>query len=279
MKEKGFVFGAGYFGTKIANKFGYELIDRQRVSPLELKQLGVFLDLEKPEIIINAIGKTGKPNVDWCEQNKELTIQANVNVAANLCTEASKRGIYFVQLGSGCIYDGDNNGNGFSEEDPPNFYGPQFYAKSKILAERVLSEFPSLILRIRMPIDGKPHERNLIDKLSKFKKVIDIPNSMTTIPHFLDAMWTLIDKKRTGIYNIVNPGTISAARIMEMYKELVDPNHTFEIFSKEELDRITMGIRSNCVLNSDKLESEGIKMPQIQKAIRECLLEYKKYRQ
>jgi 3,5-epimerase/4-reductase len=277
MKEKGFVFGAGYFGTKIADRFGYELIGRERVSPLELTQLEDFLDLEKPEIIINAIGKTGKPNVDWCEQNKELTIQANVNVAANLCTEASKRDIYFVQLGSGCIYEGDNNGEGFSEEDPPNFYGPQFYAKSKILAEEILSDFPSLILRIRMPIDGKPHERNLIDKLRKFKKVIDIPNSMTTVPHFLDAMGILIDKKRTGIYNIVNPGTTSAARIMEMYRELVDPKHTFEIFSKEELDKITKGIRSNCVLNSDKLESEGIKIPQIQGAIRECLLEYRKY--
>ena len=271
-KEKAIVFGAGYLGTRIAKKFGYELTN---LNPLNIEVLSTFLDKEKPDIVINAIGKTGRPNIDWCEDNKQLTIESNVIAAANLCIECSKRNIYFVHLGSGCIYYGDNNGEGFSEEDEPNFYGPQFYAKSKTLAEKILKEFPSLILRLRMPIDEEPNERNLIDKLLKYNKLIDIQNSMTIVPDMLDSIKILIQGRKTGIYNIVNPGTISAAEIMKMYKQIVDPFYNFEILSLEELDNITKGKRSNCVLNTDKLKSEGINMPEIHNAVRTCLLKYK----
>jgi dTDP-D-glucose 4,6-dehydratase len=271
-KEKAIVFGAGYLGTRIAKKFNCELTN---LNPLNLEALSAFLDKEKPNIVINAIGKTGRPNIDWCEENKQLTIESNVIAAANLCIECSKRDIYFVHLGSGCIYYGDNNGKGFSEEDEPNFYGPQFYAKSKILAEKILKEFPSLIIRLRMPIDEEPNKRNLIDKLLKYNKLINIQNSVTIIPDMLDSLNILIQKRKTGIYNIVNPGTISAAEIMEMYKQLIDSSHNFEILSLEELDSLTKGKRSNCVLNTEKLKSEGINLPEIHNAVRTCLLKYK----
>tara|TARA_Y100000310_G_scaffold231073_1_gene233598 strand:- start:660 stop:2489 length:1830 start_codon:yes stop_codon:yes gene_type:complete len=270
--EKGIIFGEGYLGTKLRDFLGYS---STKLNPLNLEKLKEFLDKEKPDIVINAIGKTGRPNIDWCEENKQATIESNTIVAANLCIECSKRNIYFVHLGSGCIYYGDKGGSGFTEEDEPNFYGPQFYAKSKILAEKILKEFPCLILRIRMPIGEEPHERNLIDKLLKYEKLIDIQNSMTTIPHLLKATKKLIDEKRIGIYNMVNPGTTSAAEIIKMYKELINPNHNFTELSVEGLDLITKGKRSNCFLNSDKLKSEGIFLPEIHDAVKECLLKYK----
>lgn len=271
-KEKTIVFGAGYLGTRIANFFEYELTS---LNPLNLEALSAFLDKEKPDIVINAIGQTGRPNIDWCEDNKQLTIESNVIAAANLCLECSKRNIYFVHLGSGCIYYGDNNGKGFSEEDEPNFYGPQFYAKSKILAEKILKEFPALIIRLRMPIDELPNQRSLINKLLKYDKLINIQNSVTIIPDMLDSLKVLIQKRKTGVYNLVNPGTISATEIMKIYQELVDSSYFFEVLSLEELDSITKGKRSNCVLNTDKLKSEGIILPEIHNAVRTCLLKYK----
>jgi len=271
---KGIVFGKGFLGKRIADEFGYLLPE---INVLDIEKLEECLDKEKPDVVINAVGKTGRPNIDWCEEHKEETVQSNILGAANLCIESVKRGIYFVHLGSGCIYQGDNNGKGFNEEDEPNFYGPQFYAKTKIIAEKILKEFPCLQLRLRMPIDDKPSERNLIDKLKKYPRVINIQNSMTTVPDLLYAMKILIDKRRTGIYNCVNPGTISAAEIMQMYREIINPNHKFEILSLEDLDKITIAKRSNCYLNADKLQAEGIKLPEIHKAIKSCLLNYKKY--
>ncbi len=272
MKDRGIVFGEGFLGKRIAEALDY---NTTKTNPLDIKELERFLDAENPDIVINAIGKTGRPNIDWCETHKRETIESNVVAAVNLCIKCSERGIYFVHLGSGCIYYGDNNKKGFTEEDEPNFYGPQFYAKSKILAEKTIKLFPGLILRIRMPVDDRPHERNLINKLLSYDKVIEVQNSMTTVPHMIDAIKTLIEKRKTGIYNLVNPGTISASEIIKLYQEIVDPNHKFRVMSLEELDAITSGRRSNCYLNTGKLISEGIELPEIHQAVKECLLVYK----
>jgi len=273
---RGIVFGAGFLGTRIGEFFKYPAIPRSKVDVLNLSSLEEFLEYEKPEVVINALGKTGKPNIDWCEDNKESTMQSNVSAAINLCTESVKRGIYFVHLGSGCVYSGDNQGRGYTEEDEPNFYGHQFYADTKILAEKALKRFPCLQLRIRMPIDDRPHDRNLIDKLKKYPSVINMKNSMTTVPDMLLAMKALIERKETGVYNLVNPRMISALEIMKMYQEIVDENHKFEAMSLEELDKMTIAKRSNCYLNTDKLKKEGIIMPEIHEAVKFCLLNYKK---
>jgi len=268
---KGLVFGKGYLGKRIADYMGYE-ISNHRVGDPDLLEL--CLKLENPDIVINAAGKTGRPNIDWCEDHKEETVFGNVVVPVLLSTKCSELGIKFVHIGSGCVYDGGNNGQGYSEEDEPNFYGPQFYAKTKIDSERILKNLPGLLLRIRMPIDDHPDERNLIDKLKKYSKLIDAQNSMTTVPHLLQAMKHLIDEDKEGIYNVVNSGTISAKEIMEMYKDIIDSAHSFEVISLDELDSMTKGKRSNCYLRNDKLRDAGFEMPEIHFAVRKCLIGY-----
>jgi 3,5-epimerase/4-reductase len=269
---KSIVFGKGFLGTRIAGALGYDLTD---TNPLNLSELQGFLDFRQPKVVINTIGKTGRPNIDWCETHREETMLSNVSAAINLGIECSKKGIYSVYLGSGCIYQGDNGGNGFSEEDFPNFYGPQFYAKTKILAEKALLEFPGLILRLRMPIDDRPHERNLINKLLTYPTVVDIKNSMTTVPHMIGAVSRLIEKREEGIYNLVNPGLISPLEILQLYKEIVDESFQPKLMSPNELDSVTKGKRTNCMLNTNKLKSKGIELPEIHEAVRECLLKYK----
>jgi 3,5-epimerase/4-reductase len=275
---KGLVFGRGFLGTRLGDYLGYEIIGRERADATNVSQIEKVLDSEIPDVVINAVGKTGRPNIDWCETHKEETVLANISAAANLAAECSKRNIYFVHLGSGCIYDGDNDGKGFSEEDEPNFYGPQFYAKTKILAEKIVKEVPSLILRVRMPIDDRPDERNLIDKLKKYTCLIDTKNSMTSVPHFIKAAGRLIEKRRTGIYNMVNPGVISPFEIMRLYREFVEPSHDFRELSLGELNKITRGKRANCYLNTDKLRKEGLALPEIHRAVMLCLTNYRENR-
>src|SRR5262249_54229949 len=67
-------------------------------------------DEARPEVVINCAGKTGRPNVDWCEDHRAETFQVNVTgalVALHACLD---RGLYFVHVSSGCIYEGDNGG-------------------------------------------------------------------------------------------------------------------------------------------------------------------------
>lgn len=278
MDKKIIIFGKGYLGNRIADYLKCKVVGRSEVDLNDPDMINSYLNEMKPDVVINTAGKTGRPNIDWCEDHKEETIKSNIIAPANLSVSCSERGIYLVHLGSGCIYSGYNNEKGYSEEDEPNFYGPQFYAKTKIISEKILKENSNCLqLRIRMPIDDRPNERNFIGKVSKYKKVIDEPNSMTTVPHMLEVMKLMIEKGETGVFNLVNPGMTSAAEVMKLYKEIVDPNHSFELMDVDELDSITKGKRSNCKLNTEKLESKGYKLPEIHEALRFCLESYRRY--
>lgn len=228
------------------------------------------LDEYKPDIVLNTAGKTGRPNIDWCEEHKEETVRSNVTGPLILLNECAKRGIYFVHLGSGCIYEGDNDGKGFSEEDPANYAG-SFYSRTKAWCDEILKEFPVLILRLRMPFDGSAHERNLLTKISKYSRVLDTENSLTYMPDFFAAAMQLIEKRKTGIYNVVNPGTMSPFRIMEMYKEIVDSTHSFEKLTMDRLSEVATTGRSNCMLDGTKLADEGIVMRPVEEAVSEAL--------
>ncbi len=251
------IFGArGYLGEQF--KVLYPDATCPSVDIADASAVAAVLDADKPDLVINAAGKTGRPNVDWCEDHKEETLRANVTGPLVLLDECRKRGIYWVHLSSGCIYSGDNGGVGFTEEDVPNFDG-SFYSRTKTWSEQILKEFPDvLILRLRMPFDDSTNDRSLLMKVRKFARVNDIQNSLTYLPDFLEAAKVLIEKRRTGIYNVVNPGGMSPYDIIELYKEIVDPAHAVERLSAADLPSVSKAARSNCILSTAKIEREGI---------------------
>ncbi|MDD5133535.1 MAG: sugar nucleotide-binding protein [Candidatus Nanoarchaeia archaeon] len=286
--KKGLIFGNGYLGNRISGELGIPIDTHRIIENMVVgtnQYLDEYLKGKSLDFVINAIGKTHGPNsigIDYCKFHKQETLQSNVSVAEELASACARNHIYFVHLGSGCIYQGDKNGFGYSEKDKPNFT-EQFYAFSKATAEERLLElerinpnFKWFDGRLRMPVDDRYNKRNLIDKLKEYAKVIDIQNSMITVPHMISGLRQIIKQKLTGIYNFTNPGTISAFEIMTLYKKIVDPNHRFELMSLGELNNTTKDIRSNCKLNTDKLESAGIKLPKIYEAVEECLIGYKK---
>lgn len=263
------IFGSrGYLGQQFLTLYPDALTPSADIA--DRAAIADFLDREKPDVVINCAGKTGRPNVDWCEDHKDETIHANVLGPLVLREECARRNIYWVHLSSGCIYEGDNDGRGFTEEDEPNFTG-SFYARSKIWSDQILREFPVLILRIRMPFDDSRHERSLITKIAKYRKVLDVQNSLTYLPDFLQAANVLIERRRTGIYHAVNPGMISPFEIMTFYKEVVDPSHTIERLSLDHIGDVVKAGRSNCKLSTAKLEKEGVTLRPVDEAVRHAL--------
>lgn len=271
------IFGAnGFLGEHFQKLYPGAVIPETDIA--DPAAVAKVLENAKPDVVINAAGRTGRPNVDWCEDHQEETTRANVTGPQVLLEECGKRGIYWVHLGSGCIYEGDNGGKGFAEDDPPNFSG-SFYARSKAAADQILREFSArpdgtggvLILRLRMPFDGSLNERNLIVKLKKYAKVLDVQNSLTYIPDFLTAAKALIEKRRTGMYHVVNPGTISPFQIVQLYQEIVNPRHTFEKIELHDLPTVVKAGRSNCILSTAKLEREGISLLPVRDAAVQAL--------
>jgi 3,5-epimerase/4-reductase len=236
------------------------------------------LDEIKPTHVLNAAGITGRPNIDWCEDNKPDTMRTNVIGTLNLADLCWERNIHCTVYATGCIFKYDDahplgSGIGFTEEDVPNFDG-SFYSQTKGYMEPMLKEFPNvLILRVRMPVSDDLFHRNFVTKIVKYEKVVNIPNSMTILHEMLPASLAMAMKGLTGVYNFTNPGVISHNQVLDLYKKYIDPAYTYQNFTVEEQAKVIKAERSNNELDTTKLMRdmpEGIVINEIHTAYELC---------
>ncbi len=255
---------------------GHEVIS-DRVDVTDFSSLKQAFQKHSPDVVINFAGVRAYPTIDWCEDHKEETVAVNVTGAINVALAALEAGAYPIQISSGCIYSGGPE-TPFTEEDAPNFFG-SFYSRMRIVLQDALKELPVLQLRIRMPMSRHAHPRNLINKIASYPKVISIPNSVTLVEDFFPVLQKLATLRPTGVLNMTNKGYLTHKDILEVYKEIVDPNHTYTLISLEELEGkggITKAQRSNCVLSTEKAETLGVGLPPIDTArLREIMLDFK----
>ena len=275
-KKSFLVFGgkSGWIGQKVVKLLeDQDFIVYSAESRLENREALEFeIQQIKPDYIINCAGVTGTPNVEWCETHQQQTIRANIVGALTLADVAYLHGIPVTNFGTGCIYEYDEehtigSGIGFKEEDEPNFDG-SFYSKTKIYLDKLLASYPNVLnLRFRMPISSDLHPKNFITKISKYQKVINVPNSMTILDDLLPIAIKMTLRELKGNYNFVNPGTISHNQILDLYKQYIDPNFTYANFSVEEQNKIYKARRSNNELDTSKLLHEFPEILPIQQSI------------
>jgi dTDP-4-dehydrorhamnose reductase len=269
---KSIILGNGF----VASHLKYPIIT-DRISLYE-KHIENIINKYKPDTIINCIGRTGTPNIDWCESNQEITALTNTALPILLADYCNKKSIHFIHIGSGCLFfstspNVENDKDlGWKEDD---FANPKsYYSKTKYACDLVLGTMKNVtILRIRMPISYKNNNRNFINKIINYKKIINIPNSVTFLDDFVKVLDNFIDRKLIGIYNVTNPEPISAVDVVQEYKKYV-PEHTYEIINEQELNSITLAKRSNCILNTDKLKKENIILTNTKEALEECMKKY-----
>ena len=126
-----------------------------------------------------------------------------------------------------------------------------------------------------MPITGKNNPRNFITKITNYTKICSVQNSMTVLPELIPIMIDLALNNVTGTINLTNPGTISHNEILEMYKDIVDPNFTWTNFSIQEQNEILASKRSNNYLDTSRLEQLYPNVLTIKDAVKKCLIECK----
>jgi len=272
--KKVLIFGAGYLGTQF-----HERLPESELSSVDIADRDAVLAeivRVKPDAVLNTAGKTGRPNVDWCEDHPHETFRSNTIGALILAEACASVGIHLTHLASGCIFYGPSpDPAGWREDD---FANPSAtYSRSKYASDLALSLLPNVaVARLRMPIDSKPGDRNLITKLSRYPKVIDVENSVTVVDDLVQAIAQMIEKQATGIFHVVNEGTMKHRDLMALYDEIVDPSHVCEWIENDEL--VGQGLaargRSNCILQNTRLKEFGIEMRPIQVALRECMEQY-----
>ena len=262
--------GKGWIGGQIIEmlkKDGHSVMSGEaRLEEREkvLKEIETF----QPDRIINCAGKTGRPNVDWCEDHKEETMRSNVIGTLNLVDCAFLHNIHVTNFATGCIFEYDekhpmNSGIGFKEEDAPNFFG-SFYSYTKGLVEKLIVNYNNVLnLRLRMPISDDLNPRSFVTKITKYERVVNIPNSMSVLYDLLPTSIDMSIKKITGILNFVNPGVISHNEILDLYKEIVNPDFTYVNFTLEEQAKILKAGRSNNELDTTKFHELYPEVPNI----------------
>ncbi len=268
------IFGNGYLGNRMKHAWPDAMLSEVRID--DRVNVARLLEELKPDAVVNAAGKTGTPNVDWCETHQEETYRSNVVGALTLAEECRAQNIYLLHLGSGCIFYGPSpDPNGWTEDD---FANPSaFYTRTKYATDLVLSKLSGVgIARLRMPIDWTPNPRNLIDKLAAYPQVIDVENSVSVVEDLMSASRALIEKKGEGIFHVVNEGTMRHKDLIALYEMYVDPSHTNTwIEDKTLVERgLTTKQRSNCILQSLRLAALGIKMRPIQEALEDTMKRY-----
>jgi 3,5-epimerase/4-reductase len=246
----------------------------------EIKRVG-------PTHIISLIGRTHGTigdkkytTIDYLEQPGKLreNVRDNLYSPLVLAVLCQRHNIHYTYLGTGCIFKYDEDHpfgeeiKGFTENDTPNFF-ESGYSTVKGYTDKLMHLFEDNVLniRIRMPITCDLNSRNFITKIITYEKICSVPNSMTVLPELLPLMIDMAEKRVTGTVNLTNPGLISHNEILEMYKEIVDPNFTWKNFTIEEQNKILAAGRSNNYLDTTRLEELYPTVKNIKVSVRECL--------
>jgi len=242
----------------------------------------------QPTHVISLIGRThGTYNnkvygtIDYLEQPGKLVenVRDNLFSPVVLSLMAKKHNFHFTYLGTGCIFEYDNEHlygreeNGFSEDSKPNFFGSS-YSIVKGFTDQLMHilDDSTLNVRIRMPITDEFNSRNFITKITNYEKICSMPNSMSVLNELIPIMCDLSKKNTTGTVNLTNPGLITHNEILEMYKEIVDPSFTWKNFTLDEQNKILDSGRSNNFLETTVLKSLAPDVKNIKDSVREMLI-------
>jgi dTDP-4-dehydrorhamnose reductase len=303
--------GTGYIGSAFAAELkkrgrDFRQLSRAEVDYSNFEALLRFLEKTRPEFIVNAAGYTGKPNVDACEVKRAETLQGNALLPATIAHAATALDIPWGHVSSGCIYTGakvEIDGawriepdlmkepfksiatqsperlRGFAETDTPNFSfrSPpcSFYSGTKALGEEaILNVGRNYIWRLRIPFDHENNPRNYLAKIQNYAKVYDNFNSISHRGDFASACLDLWEKKAAfGIYNVTNPGYVSTRQVVGLIERILKPARQFEFWENDaEFYRVAANTpRSNCLMETAKVEAAGVRVRPVLEAIESSL--------
>ena len=248
---KTLVLGNGFLGKPLAASMEADTAEK-RLNELDARDLAPY------DVIINTAAKT---SIDWCEVNRPETWDTNVTQAVRIA-KLLRPDQKYVFLSSACIFKSHNVTDIRYEDSMPE---PQcYYTESKLEAEKQLKiACPNaLVIRPRLLISETAHPRNTINKLLKYKDVIDCQESATILEDLIVKIKELIAYDEKGPFNIFNEGTISPSRICEIF------DHPHNKITKEQLDALTQGKarRVSTILGTKRMTS---RLPNIEQRVLE----------
>jgi dTDP-4-dehydrorhamnose reductase len=244
--------------------------------------------------------------VDACETARAETLAGNTLFPQTVAHACLVAGVPWGHVSSGCIYSGAKlcvDGQlrvekdlmlpelrafltkeraavrGYTELDPPNFSfrAPpcSFYSGAKALGEEAIAGVgQSYVWRLRIPFDELDHSRNYLTKIQRYARVYDNANSLSHRGDFTRACLDLWERHAPfGVYNVTNPGFVTARQVIERIREVLRPDRSFTFWENDE-EFYRLGAktpRSNCVLDVSKLLGAGVRLRPVEEAVEDAL--------
>jgi dTDP-4-dehydrorhamnose reductase len=276
---------SGYVGQAFVRQFR-ELnlehleISRKTVDYYDPVALAAFIRDKKASFLINSAGYTGKPNVDACELHKADCLLGNAVLPGRIREACETAGIPWGHVSSGCIYTGRKaDGAGFCEEDAPNFSFRSdhcsFYSGTKALGEEILADALGVyIWRLRIPFDHNDNPRNYLTKLLRYERLLEAENSVSHLGDFVSSCLDCWQRKLPfGTYNLTNPGAVTTSQVAELLRSHRITDKHFVYFDDESdfMLNAAKTPRSNCVLDTSKLQANQLPMRPVDIALEEAL--------
>jgi dTDP-4-dehydrorhamnose reductase len=303
--------GSGYIGCAFlaaleARGWPHRSLSRAEADYTRPGVLLDFLRSQKPSFLINAAGYAGVPNVDACETARAETLLGNTLLPQAVAMACAVTGTPWGHVSSGCIYAGakiagpsgtriekdlarpeiapflagDRSAvSGFTEDDAPNFCfreGPcSFYSGSKALGEEAVAAVGgAYVWRVRIPFDEEDHPRNYLTKIQRYPRVYDNTNSLSHRKELAGACLELWERRAPfGVYNVTNPGFVTTRQVVELIRRVLKPDRAFEFWANDE-EFYRLGARtprSNCILDTRKLQAAGVRMRPVEEALEDAL--------
>lgn len=280
---------SGYVGSALAAELRARALDfvapgRRDLDLTRKDDVAAWFSGRKVDFVVNAVGYTGRPNIDSTEREKLRCLEANTVVPAVLGEVLSDLRVPWGHVSSGCIFNGTrSDGSGFTEEDEPDFvrFDPRagWYARTKWMAESLLRTADNVtIWRLRIPFDSVDHPRNYLSKLRQYDRLLEVRNSISHLGDFASAaIETLIRGVPPGLYNVTNPGAVWTSEVVEALRRHGLGRDDIRYFTNEAdfLSEPGRVYRANCLLSEAKLLATGIRIPDVHEAIERSLREWK----
>ncbi len=173
--------------------------------------LAVRIRTIKPDIVVHTAGMT---NVDECEADPKTAAHVNAKLASNVAAATFANEIPLIHISTDHLFRGDCS---FAlEEDMPAPINE--YAKSKLFAEQLVRYSHPGVLILRTNFFGWGHAYRssfsdwIITSLRAKKKLWlfeDVHFTPLLADELVSAAHLLIDRKQSGIYNVVGAERVS----------------------------------------------------------------------
>ena len=208
---KTLIIGAlGMLGTEVQSRSRYLGLETIAIDidDLDITNIDNVLDFTKklkPQLVINCAAYT---NVDGCETDEDNAFKVNAIGPRNLAMACEEIGASLVHISTDYVFDGTQE-SPYDEYDMPN---PQSaYGRTKYAGERLVTHCCSRSYIIRTAwlygAKGKNFVSTMLQlpKSGKPLKVVDDQiGSPTYAKDLAEAIMTLVEKPRYGIYHFTN---------------------------------------------------------------------------